>query len=278
MNHQSAVIETGTILDRILARTAADVAVRKSLASVEELERRAVERPAPLGLRAALSGREVSVIAEIKRASPSRGTFPVAVDPPVVAGEYLDGGAAALSVLTDEPFFQGSLADLAAASDVTHRRARAAPVLRKDFVVDAYQIAEARAYGADAFLLIVAALSDDLLRELMAVGERLGMDTLVEVHDEAELDRALTAGANLIGINNRDLRTFEIDLAVSERLAPRVPAGTIVVGESGIFERADVDRMERAGVHAVLVGESLILEPDRAGAVRRLLRAESAKS
>ena len=275
MSSRTAVITTGTILDRILTRTAADLAARKADVSSDELEQRIVERGAPVSLRGALSGRVVSVIAEIKRASPSRGTFPVTVDPASVAREYLDGGAAALSVLTDEPFFQGSLGDLSAAATVAHDRAFATPVLRKDFVVDPYQILEARAYGADAFLLIVAALSDDHLRDLLAVGARYGMDVLVEVHDEAELDRATSAGANVIGINNRDLHTFEIDLAVSERLAPSVPAGTVVVGESGIFHRGDVERMEQAGVHAVLVGESLIVAPDRTSAVRRLLRPET---
>lgn len=267
----TAIVETGTILDRILARTAADVAARRNMVSRDTLEREAASRKAPLGLRAALAGLEVSVIAEIKRASPSRGVFSVPVDPTSVATEYLAGGAAAVSVLTDVPFFHGSLADLEAAAAVAHAPVFASPVLRKDFVVDPYQIIEGRAFGADAFLLIVAALSDAALRDLLAVGGEYGMDALVEVHDEKELERAIAVGATLIGINNRDLRTFEIDLAVSERLAPRAPVGTIVVGESGIFSRADVERLERAGVHAVLVGESLIMSPDRTLAVRHLL-------
>ncbi len=270
---ETAAVETGTILDRIIQRTIADMRLRRSEADLAELERMAADRPDPVSLHAALSGPDVSVIAEIKRASPSRGVFPVTVDPPVVAREYLDGGAAAISVLTDEPFFQGSLQDLAAAGEVAHSRAKPAPILRKDFVVDRFQILEARAFGADAFLLIVAALSDDQLRALIDYGAECGLEALIEVHDAAELQRATTLGAKLIGINNRDLRTFEIDLAVTERLAPEVPAGVVLVGESGIFNRADVDRLHRAGVHAVLVGESLIVSPDRSAAVAALLRS-----
>ena len=216
-----------------------------------------------------------TVIAEIKRASPSRGVFPVAVDPAAVAAEYLAGGAAALSVLTDEPFFRGSLADLEAVAGVAHRGPRPAPVLRKDFVVDPFQIVEARAHGADAILLIVVALDDALLRSLLAESARLGMDALVEVHDETELERAADAGATLIGINNRDLRSFHVDLAVTERLAPLAPDGALLVGESGIFTGEDVTRLRRAGIDAVLVGESLIVAPDRAAAVRALREAKA---
>ncbi len=275
MSGGTAIVETGTILDRILVRTAADVTARRLMVSRNELERHAATRPAPLGLRSALTGPDVSVIAEIKRASPSRGAFSVPVDPATLVAEYQAGGAAAISVLTDEPFFHGSLADLETAATVAHVHAHATPVLRKDFVVDPYQIVEGRAHGADSYLLIVAALSDSALRDLLAVGREYGMDALVEVHDEEELERAIAIGAELIGINNRDLRTFEIDLAVAERLAPHAPTGSVVVGESGIFTRADVERLERAGVHAVLVGESLIMSPDRTLAVRRLLGRSS---
>ena len=197
--------------------------------------------------------------------------FPVAVDPATVAASYLAGGAAALSVLTDEPFFKGSLEDLTAAAEVAHRQAQPAPVLRKDFILDPYQIVEARAHGADAILLIVAALSDAYLRELLAAATEQGMDALVEVHDEAEIERAVAAGASLIGINNRDLRTFTVDLAVTERLAPLVPPGRVLVGESGVFSAVDVQRLGRAGVAAVLIGEGLILAEDRTAAVRSLL-------
>jgi indole-3-glycerol phosphate synthase len=264
-------IATGTFLDRILERTAADLAERRTSLPYGDLDRRCSGREQPISLRDALSEPGTRLIAEIKRASPSRGVFPVDVDPAAVARDYLAGGAAAISCLTDEPFFRGSLADLDTASAAAHDRSQPAPVLRKDFVLDPYQIVEARAHSADAVLLIVAALDDAALRELLAATCEYGMDALVEVHDEPELERAVSAGAGVIGINNRDLRTFEIDLAVSERLTPLVPAGTTVVGESGIFTRADVERLERAGVAAVLVGESLIVARDRTSAVRALL-------
>ena len=264
---------TGTVLDRILDRTAADLAARRARVPLADLERRAADRSDPVNLRRALARPGVAVIAEIKRASPSRGVFPVAVDPAAVAAAYLAGGAAAISVLTDEPFFRGSLDDLEIAASVARDRPSPAPVLRKDFVLDDYQIVEARAHGADAVLLIVAALDDPSLCALLACALSTGLDALVEVHDEAELERAVAAGATLVGINNRDLRTFEVDLATTERLAPRLPAGTIVVAESGVFTRHDVDRLGRAGVAAVLVGEGLIVAPDRAAAVRMLLGA-----
>ncbi len=264
---------TGTILDKILAQTAADLADRKAGVSVRELERRAGDRPAPISLGSALAGPGVGIIAEIKRASPSRGRFPVQVNPAAVAASYLTGGAAALSVLTDGPFFQGSLDDLRSAAEVAHQGPARAPVLRKDFMLDPYQVVEAKAYGADAILLIVAALSDSRLAELHTAAAELGMDSLVEVHDEAELARAVAIGARLIGINNRDLRSFVIDLTVTEWLAPLAPKGTVLVGESGIFNAADVARLGRAGVSAVLVGEGLILAPDRTAAVRALLAA-----
>ena len=264
-------LQTGTVLDRILARTAADLAVRKARVPLTTLERRSAARPAPVGLRRALSAPGVAVVAEIKRASPSRGIFPVVVDPPAVAEAYLRGGAAALSVLTDEPFFHGSLADLAAVAGVAHDGATPAPVLRKDFVVDLYQVVESRAHGADAILLIVAALDDVTLRSLLRAASDLGLEALVEVHDEPELARAAAAGADLIGVNNRDLRSFVVDLAVTERLAPLIPAGAVLVAESGVFTAADASRLGRAGASAVLVGEGLITAPDRAVAVRALL-------
>ncbi|MDP9356576.1 MAG: indole-3-glycerol phosphate synthase TrpC [Chloroflexota bacterium] len=262
---------TGTILDRILVRTVADVAVRKRAVPAGALLRRADQQRSPVSLRAALAGPEMAVIAEIKRASPSRGVFPVEVDPPAVAQAYLVGGAAALSVLTDAPFFHGSLDDLAVVAEVAYAGPTSAPILRKDFVLDEYQILEARAFGADAVLLIVAALDDAGLRSLLIAAREQGLDALVEVHDAVEMERAAAAGATLIGINNRDLRTFEVDLAVTEALAPRAPEGAVIVGESGIFSHQDVLRLHRCGVHAVLVGESLIVAPDRAAAIRGLL-------
>jgi len=266
----SGFLATNTYLDRILTRTAADLDLRRRATSLRALDRLAATRPDPLGLRGALAGPGVAVIAEIKRASPSRGAFPVAVEPAKVAVEYIAGGAAALSVLTDEPFFQGSLADLRLAADAVRSSPRPVPILRKDFVIDEYQIVEARAHGADAVLLIVAALDDVQLGVLLDAASKLGLEALVEVHDERELERAVAAGAAVIGINNRDLRTFEMDLGVSERLAPLAPADAVLVGESGVFTRADIERLASVGVDAVLVGESLIVAPDRAAAVRRL--------
>lgn len=265
-----SVQATGTILDKILARTVADVALRQESVPLELLTERVEEMTPPVELRARLLEPGMSIIAEIKRASPSRGVFPVAIDPALVAAEYVAGGAGAISVLTDEPFFQGSLADMRAAAAVAHGASPRAAVLRKDFIVDHYQIVEARAHGADAILLIVAALDDVSLAAFLAAATNLGMDALVEVHDEEEMARAENAGATVIGINNRDLRTFTVDLAVTEHLAPLAPAGSAIVAESGVFTTEDVRRLADAGADALLVGESLIRSPDRSAAVRWL--------
>lgn len=263
-------VETGTYLDRILARTTIDVKERKQRDSQSTLERNAAACPAAVSLRDRLARPGMAVIAEIKRASPSRGRFPVEIDPSAIAAEYVAGGAAGISVLTDEPFFQGSLADMAAAADVAHGVKQPVPILRKDFIVDGYQIVEARAHGADAVLLIVAALSDGQLCELFTTAAEWGMDALVEVHDELELERATNLGATIIGINNRDLKTFDVDLGTTERLAPQVPEGTVIVAESGVFGSAEIDRLARAGANAVLVGEGLIRAKDRSKALRAL--------
>jgi indole-3-glycerol phosphate synthase len=258
------------MLDRILERTAADVDVRKAETVLPGLEAKARSRSAPVDFAAALAEPGMAVIAEIKRASPSRGTFPVSIDPARVAAEYIAGGAAALSVLTDGPFFQGSLRDLEEAAAVAHANSRPIPVLRKDFTVDPFQIVEGRAYGADTVLLIVAALTDEMLAELLAFARSWGMEPLVEVHDEAELERALAVGARVIGINNRDLRTFTVDLDVTKRLAPLVPPEATVVSESGVFDCEQIVRLARAGAQAVLVGEGLVTASDRAAAVHAL--------
>jgi len=267
----SSFVETGTILDRILFRTAGDVTARRELTTRAELERLSSKRPAPISLAQALAGPAISVIAEFKRASPSKGRFPFEAEPAEVAAQYFAGGAAAMSVLTDEPFFQGSLTDMRAASEIAHALPDPRPILRKDFVLDEFQIAEALAFGADAILLIVAALDQPALTRLLHAARDYGLDVLVEVHDETEMERATEAGASIIGINNRDLHTFLVDLSVTERLAPLAPAGSIVVGESGIFTGGDAARLAVAGAHAVLVGESLIVAPDRAKAVTSLL-------
>ena len=257
-----------TILDEILATKRDEIAAAKRHESPAALAARAAATREPTrGFRAALaSGPRPRVVAELKRRSPSKGTIRTDFDPVGCAKAYAEAGAAALSVLTDAHYFGGELSLLA-----TVRREVALPLLRKDFLLDSYQVDEARVAGADAVLLIARALPADALRALRERAAALGMDALVEVHDEREVDAALAAGADLVGINNRDLATFHTDLATTERLAPRlVAAGVVVVGESGIFTHDDVRRLEAAGAHAVLVGEALMREPDVGLALARL--------
>ncbi len=257
-----------TILAEILAHKRVEVERARSRRPQAELARAAREAPACRGFRAALeSGPPPRIVAELKRRSPSRGEIRADFDPEACARAYSAGGAAALSVLTDERYFGGELDFLGRV-----RRSVALPLLRKDFLIDAYQIEEARAAGADAVLLIVAALSCEALQQLAAHARGLGLDVLVEVHDEAELEVALAAGADLVGINNRDLRSFEVDLAVTEKLAGRLPEGVVVVAESGIFTPRDVARLEAAGAQAFLVGEALMREADLEGALAGLRR------
>ena len=258
------------ILDEILGHKRAELAAARYREAPEKLARRAEAVAEPLRdfAGAIARGPEPRVIAEVKRRSPSRGEIRANFDPVVCAVAYAEGGAAAISVLTDESFFGGHLDFLAAV-----RGAVPVPLLRKDFVIDAYQVDEARVAGADAVLLIAAALAPDALANLRERAEKLGLCALVEVHDEAELDAALAARARVIGINNRDLRTFETDLGVTERLAPRVSEGVVVVAESGIFTRSDMARLAASGADAFLVGEALMREADVAGALRRLRRA-----
>jgi len=260
------------ILTRIAAYKREEVAARRAVHGLAEMEARAREASAPRGFRAALerarSPGRPALIAEIKKASPSKGLIRADFDPPALARAYEDGGAACLSVLTDAPSFQGSEAYLAAA-----REAAALPCLRKDFLVDPWQVAESRAHGADAVLVILAIVDDTLAADLMAAARAHGMDVLVEVHDDREMDRAARLGADLVGVNNRDLRSFEVDLAVTERLAPAAPPGALLVTESGIFGPPDAARLARAGASAMLVGESLMRQTDVAAATRALLRA-----
>ncbi len=258
------------ILAQIAAYKRADVAERQARTTLGELETAAKAASPPRGFMGALergsAGGKLALIAEIKKTSPSKGLIRADFDPPALAHAYAEGGAACLSVLTDGPSFQGDDAYLAAA-----RGACALPALRKDFLVDPWQVAQSRALGADAILIIMAMVDDALAADLYAEARRFGLDALVEVHDEAELDRAAALGAALIGVNNRDLRTFVTDLAVTERLAARAPKSALLVAESGIFTPADAARAANAGAHAMLVGESLMRQPDIAAATKALL-------
>ncbi len=265
----------GKLLDEIMAWKREEVAKAKRERPLTELRALATTVPKPLDFAAALRQPGVSLIAEVKRASPSRGLLCHDFDPKVLARTYVKNGAAAISVLTDARFFQGNLEHLALVKETVTALGKPVPVLRKDFIFDPYQIWEARVAGADALLLIVAVLGDNALRTLLAETRKLGMEALVEVHNEQELARALTAGAKIIGINNRDLRTFTVDLRVTERLRPLIPPDIIVVSESGVHTPEDVKRLAELKVDAILVGESLVrAKPEtRAQKVRELVAA-----
>jgi indole-3-glycerol phosphate synthase len=253
-----------TYLDRILAAHRA--AARADGRSIDALARAAAESTPARGFRQAIVEADgLAVIAEVKRRSPSKGDLALGLDPADLARTYESGGASCLSVLTDADFFGGSAADLAAA-----RAAVALPVLRKDFTVTTADLYDARVMGADCVLLIVAALDDGELAEFHALARTLGLDALVEIHDEVELDRALAVGADLIGVNQRDLVTFEVDTARAVRMAPRMPAGVVRVAESGITGPDDARVLHDAGYHAVLVGEHLVRSGDPATAVAAL--------
>ncbi len=258
------------VLARIVEAKRAQVAARRRERPAATLEAMAAAAPSPRGFAAALAAAAApgrpALIAEIKKASPSKGLIRADFDPATLARAYLAGGATCLSVLTDTSFFQGCDEDLVAA-----RSAVPLPVLRKDFTIDPYQVLEARALGADCILLIMACLEDAQAGELMAAARALGLDVLVEVHDAAELDRALRLRPELLGINNRDLKTLKVDLATTERLANLVPKATLLVAESGIDGPEAVARMASAGARAMLVGESLMRQADVTTATRRLL-------
>lgn len=264
-----------SVLDEICAKKRIHVARQMEDVPAAALNILANSASPPRGFANALKARvaqgEYGLIAEIKRASPSKGLIREDFVPDMLAAAYEQGGAACLSVLTDEPYFQGD--------NIYLKQARAAcdlPVLRKDFMLDPYQILESRAIGADAVLLIMAALDDETARELCDFAHELGMDVLVETHDAEEVERALRIDADLIGVNNRNLKTLDVDIATTEQLAPLVPDDRVLVSESGLYTRADLDRMAKAGAKCFLVGESLMRQEDVRSATQKLLKGEAA--
>jgi len=243
------------ILDEIVSHTLQTLESKKRILPMTKLQKMALQQLPPLDFASALRGEDVRLIAEVKKASPSRGIIRPDFDPVEIAKIYADNGASAISVLTEARYFQGSLNHLADISNALHKKL---PLLRKDFILDPYQVYESRAYGADSLLLIASILKLGKLQELLTMSRELNMSCLVEVHNEAEVEIALESAAKIIGINNRDLSTFKADFATTERLRPLIPTDRIVVSESGIKERSDIEKLRQLGIDAVLIGESLM--------------------
>lgn len=254
------------ILDEICAHKRTEVDTQKALVPLVELEERIEQVRKPRDFRGALRMPGISLIAEVKRASPTMGTFLENVDPDELAGVYQQAGARAISVLTDQKYFRGTLSDLTSIHSAVK-----VPCLRKEFIIDAYQIYEARAAEADAILLIVRVLSDEQIKDYLDLAEGLGMGVLVETHTAEEIERAIAAGAHIIGINNRDLSTFSVDINITLSLKKHVPGGHVLVSESGIHTREHVRRLEDGGVDAILVGEALVKSGNIGGKIRELL-------
>ena len=257
------------ILEKIVADNLQELGVRKRNFSLEKLRSAALAQPLPLDFASALCGDRIQLIAEVKKASPSRGIICPDFNPVEIARTYAGNGVSAISVLTEAIYFQGSLNHL---KDISHALGnKRLPLLGKDFIHDTYQVYESRAYGADSLLLIVAILTPEKLEELLGLSHELGMSCLVEVHNEAELETALGSEARIIGVNNRDLTTFTVDITTTERLRPLIPPDRIVVSESGIKDRSDMEKLKKWGVDAVLIGESLMSAPNIATKIKELL-------
>ena len=254
-------------LDKIVAEKLSELEQRQKTVPLSELKAAIREKPSPLDLAAALKGEGISLIAEVKRASPSKGVLNSELDPVKLARTYLQGGATAISVLTEERYFMGSGKDLEAVKNALP----AVPVLRKDFILKPYQVFESRAWGADAILLITAILDDSELKELLSLSHKLGMQCLVEVHNKEELKRALAGGAKIIGINNRDLDTLAVDINVTKKLRPLIPSDRLVVSESGFKGWDDIEKLREWGINAVLIGEALVTAEDVSAKIKELL-------
>jgi len=256
------------ILNEIVSHNSQELELKKRSLPMKELQRMSSQQPPPLDFASCLCGEGIRLIAEVKKASPSRGVIRPDFDPVEIARIYADNGASAISVLTENRYFQGRISHLADIRNALHNKL---PLLRKDFIFDPYQIYESRACGADSLLLIVAILKPAKLRELLQLSHELHMSCLVETHNEAEVEIALKSEAKIIGINNRDLANFNVDITNTERLRPLIPPDRIVVSESGIKERKDIERLRQLVINAVIVGESLMSAPDIAAKVRELL-------